>query len=157
MHFLKNHSLLLFFVLVFPITGYSQKQDKEALKTVIETFFEGMDKHDTLIMKSVMHKNSSLHSVLIQQGKLTSFVSTPMSSFYRAIAEVRPNTIMKEKILSYKFLIDQDMATVWTPYQFFLNGKVVHHGTNNFSMARLDGKWFITAIMDTRKRPLPKQ
>ncbi len=45
--------------------------------------------------------------------------------------------------------IDHDLAVVWAPFEFLVDGRVDHCGTDLFNLVRLDGKWFIASIADT--------
>jgi hypothetical protein len=44
------------------------------------------------------------------------------------------------------------MATAWTPYNFYFNGKFSHCGVNNFVLVKQDNGWKIQYIIDTRRR-----
>jgi Putative lumazine-binding len=125
---------------------------EESIKATINTFFSAMYASDSVLMKSVMHPKSTLHSVNIYVGKPSKLDETPMSAFYKAIGTKRPGVKLEERLLDHKILVDQDLATDWTPYEFYVNEKLSHKGTNVFTLVQLDGKWVITAIIDTRKK-----
>jgi Putative lumazine-binding len=125
---------------------------EESIKATINTFFSAMYASDSVLMKSVMHPKSTLHSVNISVGKPSKLDETPMSAFYKAIGTKRPGVKLEERLLDHKILVDQDLATDWTPYEFYVNERLSHKGTNVFTLVQLDGKWVITAIIDTRKR-----
>lgn len=42
--------------------------------------------------------------------------------------------------------IDGDMAMVWAPYTFYVDGKLRHCGTNHWSLVRDGGRWKIADI-----------
>jgi len=44
------------------------------------------------------------------------------------------------------------LATAFTPYQFYYNGKQNHCGANAFTLVRIDGAWKIQSIIDTRRK-----
>ena len=48
--------------------------------------------------------------------------------------------------------IEKSLASVWTPYKFYLNGKVSHTGTNSFQLVKTAEGWKIQYIIDTRRR-----
>ena len=48
--------------------------------------------------------------------------------------------------------IDADLATVWTPYQFYYQEKFSHCGVNTFTLVRQKGEWKINYIIDTRRK-----
>jgi len=60
--------------------------------------------------------------------------------------------IYEERLLSYKVLVDGNMAHVWTPYEFYVNGQLSHCGVNSFQLFNDNGQWKITYIIDTRRR-----
>lgn len=51
-----------------------------------------------------------------------------------------------ERISSPAVEIDGDVAMVWAPYVFRLNGKVHHCGTDHFSLVRQAGAWKIASL-----------
>jgi ketosteroid isomerase-like protein len=45
--------------------------------------------------------------------------------------------------------VDGDIAMAWTPYVFFLDGKVHHCGVNHFDLLRENGSWKILNVTYT--------
>ena len=58
-------------------------------------------------------------------------------------------TQIEERIHDPLIRIDHDLAVVWAPFEFLVDGKVDHCGTDLFSLIRRDGKWLIASIADT--------
>ena len=52
--------------------------------------------------------------------------------------------------------IDNDLAVVWAPFEFLVDGKVDHCGTDLFYLARVDGKWLIAAVADIDGKIAPR-
>ena len=48
--------------------------------------------------------------------------------------------------------VDGDIAMVWAPYVFTLNGKVEHCGTNHFGLIREGDIWKIASIHWTQRK-----
>jgi hypothetical protein len=48
--------------------------------------------------------------------------------------------------------IDNDLAVVWAPFDFLVDGKVDHCGTDLFNLVRVDGKWLIASVADTGRK-----
>ena len=57
-----------------------------------------------------------------------------------------------ERIQFETIKIDGPLAIVWTPYNFYHNGKFSHCGVNSFQLVRFDGIWKIQYLIDTRRR-----
>lgn len=62
----------------------------------------------------------------------------------------RPGTTkIEERIHDPLIRIDNDLAIVWAPFDFFIDGIVNHCGTDLFNLVRKDGKWLIASVADT--------
>jgi hypothetical protein len=48
--------------------------------------------------------------------------------------------------------IDANMASVWTPYRLYFDGKFIHCGADSFQLVRTDGEWKIVYLIDTRRK-----
>jgi len=57
-----------------------------------------------------------------------------------------------ERITMGTVLVDGDLASVWTPYQFYFDGKFRHCGANSFQLVRINKEWKIQYLVDTRRR-----
>ena len=125
------------------------------IKKSIDTFFEGLHTGDTLKIQSVCHKDMVLHSVM--ELPTGSRVTTDeMRNFYSSIASIPQSLKIEERLLDCEIKIDGSMAHAWTPYEFYVNGKLSHSGTNSFQLYKDNGVWKIVYIIDTRK-PVKKK
>jgi len=145
---LRSTLLLVLFVVASPV--FSQKEDK-AIKAVINNFFAGMEKGDTVLLKSACTADPVFQTFMAsQEGKMqvytedfkefVAFVGTPTKDKY------------KEDIEFGAIQAEQSLASVWTPYKFYLNGKLSHCGTNSFQLVKTAEGWKIQYIIDTRRR-----
>ncbi|MHA3789312.1 nuclear transport factor 2 family protein [Flavobacterium hauense] len=124
---------LLLFTLVLSQVLIAQEAD---VKKSIATFFEGMHTSDTLKIKSVCSDSMILQSV--SEGKTGIKLSTEnVSEFYKSVTEVPKSAKIEERLLDYKIQIDGAMAHAWTPYEFYVNGKLSHKGVTLFSYLRI--------------------
>ena len=140
----------IIFLLVMVFTISIQAQNQEVQQT-IETFFEGFHARDSVKIKSVCSDKMILQSIAenAKGGKLT---DESVSEFYHSIAGIPANLDFQEKLLSYSIQVDGTMAQVWTPYEFYMNGKLSHKGVNAFTLFKDNGIWKIIYIIDTRRR-----
>ncbi|WP_333878140.1 nuclear transport factor 2 family protein [Flavobacterium sp.] len=140
--------LFLLLALSVPFWGHAQK---EAVQQTIETFFEGFHAKDTLKIKATCSEALVLQSIS-ESSKGTRFSTESPKEFYISIATIPENLKFEERILSYTIQIDGTMAHVWTPYEFYINGKLSHKGVNAFTLF-LDGtSWKIVHLIDTRRK-----
>lgn len=138
----------LVFLLFFGIT--IQAQNTEVQKT-IETFFEGFHTRDTVKMKSVCSDKMILQSIA-ENTKGAKLSDESVTAFYKSIATIPTDFVFQEKILSYAIQVDRTMAQVWTPYEFYINGKLSHKGVNSFTLFKDNGIWKIIYVIDTRRK-----
>jgi hypothetical protein len=121
------------------------------VKKSIDTFFKGMHTSDTLKIKSVCSDSMILQS--IGEGKAGAKLSTEtLSEFYKSIGQIPPGMKIEEKLLDYEIQTDGAMAHAWTPYEFYINGKLSHKGVNSFQLFKDNGTWKIIYIVDTRRK-----
>ncbi|MEZ4778625.1 MAG: nuclear transport factor 2 family protein [Flavobacteriaceae bacterium] len=148
MKFLFLSAFLFFSIATFGQNSFSE----EAAKQLVTTFFEGFHKGDTLLMKSVMVENLPNQTVFTTKQGEAKVMDGNMSEFLKAIASRPADQIWEEKLLDYKVQIDGNLAHVWTPYEFWLNGTFSHCGANAFTLAKTETGWKILHLIDSRRR-----
>jgi len=113
---MKKLILLLLFI---PLVSFGQDLEKEKLKTVVNTFFEGFHSKDSLLIVSVIDKSFDLNSTSLKEGKgvLTNING---DNFVSAIISRPDSPVWKEKLLSFNIKIDGPLANVWVDYEFWL-------------------------------------
>jgi hypothetical protein len=86
--------------------------------------------------------------VLMRDGKPTRMT---FEDFRDRVA--RPGTTHIEERIHHPLVrIDHDLAVVWAPFEFLVDGKVDHCGTDLFNLVRVDGKWLIASVADTGRK-----
>lgn len=139
--------LLVILVVCFAQNVIAQEAD---VKKTIQIFFEGMQKGDTLKIKSVC-KDMVLQSVG-ENTKGTTLTTENTADFLKSIASIPNDIKIEERLLDYKIQIDGSLAHAWTPYEFYVNGKLSHKGVNSFQLFKDKGTWKIIYIADTRRK-----
>lgn len=147
---MKN--LIITFLLLFSLTISAQEKE---IKQSISVFFEGLQTADTLKIQSVCHKEMKLQSIM-EKNMVGTLSFETNEEFYKSIASLPKNLKIEERLLSYKIQIDGSMAQVWTPYEFYIDGKLSHIGTNSFTLllekTPETSGWKIVHIIDTRRK-----
>lgn len=144
---------LLFTSFLFAQDTFSEKDAKH----VIDTFFEGFHKGDTIQMKSVILGNIATQTVFASKDGSNRIVDSMMDGFIKAIGNRPEADKWEERLLDYNVQIDGNLAHVWTPYEFWLNDKFSHCGANAFTLAKTDEGWKIVHLIDSRRRDSCKQ
>ena len=57
--------------------------------------------------------------------------------------------VLLERIWDPEVKIRGPIANVWTPYDFWIDGKFSHCGIDSFDLIKVDGQWKISGIMYT--------
>jgi hypothetical protein len=120
--------------------------EEQAVLAPVQAMFDGMAKRDAAAIKEPMLPSGTM--VLMRDGK-------PAQMTLEAFADRvgRPGTTqIAERIHDPLVRIDNDLAMVWAPFEFLIDGKVDHCGTDLFNLVRKDGKWLIASIADTGRK-----
>jgi len=120
--------------------------EEQAVLAPVKAMFDGMAKRDAAAIKEPLLPGGTM--VLMRDGK-------PTQMTFEAFAERvgRPGTTqIEERIHDPLVRIDNDLAVVWAPFEFLIDGKVDHCGTDLFNLVRKDGKWVIASVADTGRK-----
>jgi len=143
---MRKFPLLLF--LMFFQSAFCQESD---VKRAVEDFFRAFHNRDTIAMTSVLADELVLHTVTEKASGIHLSVET-RDAFLKSIASTPKNIVYEEKLLLWNIQIDGKLAHVWTPYEFYVNGNIVHTGVNSFQLYWKNGAWKIIYCADTRNR-----
>lgn len=125
--------------------------EEQAVLAPVKAMFDGMSKRDAAAIKEPLLPGGSM--VLMRDGK-------PVQMSFEAFAEKvgRPGTThIEERIHDPLIRIDRDLAVLWAPFEFLVNGRVDHCGTDLFNLVRTDGKWLIASVADTGRKDCSKK
>lgn len=138
-------------LLLFTTSVFAQSTDEEAIEAVVTTLFDGMRAGDSTMVASTFLNDAVMQTVqLNREGEVVRSVGS-LSGFKNAVGTPHPD-VWDEQITSVDIRIDGNLASVWTPYKFFVGDQFSHCGVNSFQMVKLNNEWKITYIIDTRRR-----
>ena len=145
--------ITLFIVVVLSTTISAQNSAEErVIKKVIETFFDGLHNGDSTILKSTLHKDIKIQTTFTNKKGENKLKTESKTKLLIGVANKKLTDIYLEKLGSYTIKIDGNLASVWTPYEFYLNGTFSHCGANSFQLFNNNGKWEIIYLVDMRRR-----
>ena len=105
----------------------------------VHAFFDAMTRHDQAAMRAQVLPAGT--ATLMRDGKP---VQLTLGDF---VDHVKPGKErIEERIGKPQVMVDHDLAVVWAPYTFLLDGKPHHCGTDVFNLVQVDGQWRIAAI-----------
>ena len=143
---------LLIFTIAFNFALNAQNSETENVKATILEFFDAFHKQDTTVLKSLVTDKITLQSISTNKEGKTILKEDDFNLFVKNIASIPKDRKFEEKLLDFNIQVDGNMANVWTPYEFWYQEKLSHCGVNSFQLIRLDGKWKIIYLVDTRRR-----
>ena len=150
---MKN--LLFLSALLFTSTLVNaQSEDEKAVKAVVVQLFDGMQKHDSTMIRACFHPSARMQSIGINRktGALELTTENSIDGFVKQIGSLPASLKIEERVLSYEIRIDAQMATAWTPYELYVNEKRQHCGVDAFQFYKTDKGWKIIALADTRRK-----
>jgi hypothetical protein len=108
----------------------------------IDAMFQGMTKRDPAAIKAAALPGAIL--VLMRDGKPEQMTIEAFADHFGKPSEKH----MEERIHDPLVRIDHDLAMVWAPFEFLVDGKKDHCGTDLFNVVHTDGRWVIAGIAD---------
>lgn len=150
-------NLCMMLVLFFAFAkAYSQPKfnttvndQQPEVKVVIKDFFAAFHKKDTSLMRSMFIKDPAILSIMAKKDKQT-VTKTDLTSLLESLAKIPDNVAFNEELIAINEISEPFISTVSTPYVFTINGQVSHRGTNVFTLFKIDGRWKIASISDSR-------
>ena len=139
----KQFIFLFITILATSLAAFAQPAEEQPVLAPIHAMFDGMSKRDAAAIKAPTLPGGMM--VLMRDGK-------PAQLSFEAFAERvgKPGTTqIEERIHDPLVRIDNDLAVVWAPFDFLVDGKVDHCGTDLFNLVRVDGRWMIASVADT--------
>lgn len=142
------------FVLTIAFFSYQMsfaQSEEMAVQKAIEVMFDGMRAGDSAIVHSVFTNEALMQTIVNNSHGEVQLRTGSLENFLKSVGTPH-DKIYDEKILSYDIKVDGEMASAWTPYEFYLGKDFSHRGVNSFQLAKLEGKWKIIYIVDTRRK-----
>ncbi|MBV8834409.1 MAG: nuclear transport factor 2 family protein, partial [Acidobacteriaceae bacterium] len=123
--------------------AFAQSAEEQAVLAPIHAMFDGMSKRDAAAIKAPTLPGGTM--VLMRDGKPAQMT---FDTFADRVGKPSKSHI-EERIHNPLVRIDNDLAVVWAPFDFLIDGKIDHCGTDLFNLVRVDGRWIIASVTDT--------
>ena len=142
---------LLWVAFVIPSFNLLAQTPEDSVRQVVDNFFFAMKGSDTAAMRATLSPAIHLEAAQSIPDAEPSPVLQSMSQFLASVART-PAGALDERIEYEMIKVDGPLASVWTPYRFYFNGRFSHCGVNSFQLVRIKGKWLIHYLIDTRRK-----
>jgi hypothetical protein len=125
---------------------HAATEAEQAVLAPITEMFSAMSKHDVAAFKKPLLAGGTM--VLMRDGKPTQMT---FDTFADLVGKPGKAPI-EERIHDPLVRVDNDLAVVWAPFEFLVDSKVDHCGTDLFNLVRVNGQWLIASIADTGRK-----
>jgi hypothetical protein len=144
----RHYGLIACFVIAV-LGGCSASKDEAAVLVPIQAMFDGMAHRDAAAIKAPWLPGGVL--VVVNDGVLSQLTV----EFWANRVATSGTTHIEETIHDPEIHIDHDLAVVWAPLKFYIDGKLDHCGRDLFSLNQKNGKWQIVALAATIRTDCP--
>lgn len=142
--------LFLFLMSAFG-TALKAQTTEDSIKNTINDLFKGMLNVDQQLMRSSFADSAILQTIARNfEGKMVVENQT-VEGFIAVVSRLEKGAA--DERLTYDVIrVDGPLAIVWAYYDLIYKGKFSHCGYDSFQLVRLNGKWKIQYLIDTRRR-----
>jgi putative lumazine-binding protein len=143
-HALLATSVAIVFLMTTPL--HATTPEEQVVIAPLQAVLDGIAQHDQALIRKQLLPGGMV--TLLRNGQ-------PLQLHFDAFVDrIRPSGTGKieERIHDPLVRIDDDVAIIWTPYTFYVEGKVDHCGTDIVNLVRIDGHWLIANIADNSRK-----
>jgi hypothetical protein len=119
------------------------------VRAVIDRLFEGMRTADSAMVRSAMATGARFASVDARATPAAIKFESP-DAWIAAIANSARR--WDERLFEVQIRVSGNIAQAWTPYSFYLDGKLRHCGVDAIELLKDASGWKITQLSDTQVR-----
>ena len=144
--------ILILLTTIVCISSSTQAQTPEdSVKAVVNQLFKAMKNVDGAMLKDAFADSAVLQTIRRRPDGTFFVHNEKVSDFVTSISNAKKDSL-DERITFETVKIDGPLALVWTPYKFYYAGNFSHCGVNSFQLVKINGRWKIQFLIDTRRR-----
>jgi hypothetical protein len=135
-----------------PLNAQSPPPDPESeVMQVVDELFVAMRAADSATVRNLFHPElEKMASSFVQRDGTPVVRFGDLEGFASSIGAAAPGDF-DERLGPPEITIHDNLATVFTPYAFYLKEQLSHCGVNVFLIARTGDDWKIVGLADTRR------
>ena len=131
--------------------GMPSDAEREAILATVQSLFDALGERDTELLTAILHPDILMHSVEHSADGMRSAATSTLDGMVARLEADGPR--MTERMWDPEIRISGDLATVWTPYDFYVGADLSHCGADAFILMRDGADWQITSLSWTRLQP----
>ncbi len=136
------------FVALIPGALQAQNADESGALAVAEQALEFISEEDWVGVTDLMLDEALMFAVSETDGDLSYRVRTRAETRTRVT-----NTDLVERGFDPVVHVQNQLATVWLPYDFYIDGELSHCGVDAFTLLRTNAGWRIASVSFTVEQP----
>ena len=138
--------------LLLSVASQSPNAEQAAVLKIVQAFFDTMTARDIDGARKILQPQGRFHAMRVRDGKpdLRAFANEE----YFADLQGSKQT-MRERIWNADVRIHGLVATVTAPYDFWIDGKLSHCGTDVFDLIKTEDGWKIAGGVYTVENNCP--
>jgi hypothetical protein len=146
----------LLVVIVAPVVhGQAPNAERDVVLRTVQAFFDTMTARDVEGARKVLQPQGRFHAMRTRDGKteVRSFANEEYLADLQASKQK-----MQERIWNPEVRIHGLIASVWAPYDFWIDGKLSHCGVDQFDLIKTGEGWKLAGgvyTVETRCDPSP--
>ena len=143
--------LILLTAVMFISTFIKAQSAEDSVKAVVNQLFAAMKGANAAMLKEAFADSAVLQTIRRKQDGTFFVQDEKVSDFVEQIGKAKKDSL-DERITFETIKIDGPLAIAWTPYKFYYAGNFSHCGVNSFQLVRINGRWKIQFLIDTRRK-----
>jgi hypothetical protein len=143
--------LILLTATIFISTIIKAQSAEDSVKVVVNQLFTSMRNIDVTKLKDAFADGAVLQTISRKQDGSFFVQDEKINDFAESIGKAKKDSL-DEQIVFETIKIDGPLASVWAPYKFYYAGKFSYCGVDSFQLVRINGRWKIQFLIDTRRR-----
>ena len=132
-------------------TPATAQNAEDEVQAVVDALFDAMRAADSAAVRLLFHPEMETMASSGARDGVAGVRFGAIEGFIEQVGAAEPGAF-DEKIGPAEIRIDDNLATVFTPYAFHYNGNLSHCGVNVFLIAKEGEDWRIVGLADTRRR-----
>lgn len=141
---LKSFVATTAFVVLSQYSSTAIAKDASRAMTPINNMFDAMREHDGEKLLAQFVEGAMLE----RAQKDNSIKQTELAKFAAFVSQTDKH--LDEHLFNVTIKTSDNLASAWTPYAFYLDGKLSHCGVNSFQMIKQNNQWKIRYLIDNQ-------
>lgn len=146
-------ALVIIVLVLAPLRAAAQSpSDRDAVLAALQVFFDTMTARDVEGARGILVPQGRFH--VIDTSKPGSEPRSFANEEYLAQLQASKQA-MRERIWNPEVRVHGSIANVWTPYDFWIDGKLNHCGVDSFDLIKTDKGWKLAGGVYTIEKGCP--